>query len=102
MDQEMKTIDLCKNMRGDLSPDLKKEIKKYIVTPSVEQWDKVAHIIVDPSGVTTLWNAVIAVDPSFPTRGRVTDHEGRLLKDWERIPEPILVLRAIKNLRIRN
>jgi len=44
----------------------------------------------------TLWQAVRLVDPSFPTTGRRYELEsGRLLKEWERIPHPDLVLAAI-------
>lgn len=93
----MKTLDGCKNMFGEMSPKMKKEIRKYIADPNFEQWDEIAHYTINPAGkMFTVWNAVLEVDPSFPRTGRVADCDDNMIKEWERIPEPFLVLQAIR------
>jgi|BioPla2DNA2_1021312.scaffolds.fasta_scaffold19648_6 hypothetical protein len=46
--------------------------------------------------MTTIWQAMVAYDPTFPNKGRTTDTEGNVIKEWERIPTPFEVLKAIK------
>jgi hypothetical protein len=36
------------------------------------------------------------MDKTFPRSGRITDSRGRTVRDWERIPTAIEVLRAIR------
>jgi len=36
-------------------------------------------------------------DPTFPKSGRTYDENNVILKDWERIPQPLELLTAIKN-----
>ena len=43
----------------------------------------------------TIWQSVIDLDQHFQP-GRRTDSYGNILREWERIPEPLLVLQAIK------
>jgi hypothetical protein len=44
----------------------------------------------------TLWQAVIEVDPTFPKRGRSTDNDNKVIKEWTRIPDRKLLERAIR------
>lgn len=93
----MKVLDNCKNMFDNMSPVMKKEIRKYINDPTLEQWDKIAHYIINPVGqMWTVWNAVLEVDPTFPKEGRATDLQGNVVREWRRIPEPFIVLKGIK------
>jgi len=93
----MKALDNCENMFGKMSPIMKKEIKKYINKPTFDQWDEIAHYIINPDGqMKTIWNAVIDIEPDFPHMGRAEDLEGNVIREWERIPEPFTVLQAIK------
>lgn len=93
----MKTLDNGENMFGKISPVIKKEIKEYINNPSFDQWDKIAHYIISPIGqIKTIWNAIVDIDSTFPRTGRAEDSEGNIVREWERIPEPLLVLQAIK------
>jgi hypothetical protein len=45
---------------------------------------------------TTIWEAVLELDPTFPRQGRTTDMDGRIIKDWERIPSQLQVMQAIE------
>ena len=93
----MKTLERCENMFGKMSPMQQREIKKYIKNPTFDQWDEIAHYIVNPAGqITTIWQAVLTVDSTFPNRGRTTDIGGNIIREWERIPEPFTVLQAIR------
>lgn len=96
----MKALDLCTSMFGTIGPEYRKRIEKYINTaqPTSDQWDEVAHTIIDGSGrMATVWNAVLELNPLFPHYGRTTDQKGKMLKDWEAVPSGFEVARAIQN-----
>jgi hypothetical protein len=79
-----------------LDEEMKQRIYDYLVNPSPTAWSDISGIIVN-SRLMTVWQAVRRVDPSFPAAGRRFEvGSGRLLKEWERIPHPDLVLDAIK------
>lgn len=96
----MKTLSNCKDMLGrPLSAESIKRIKRFLADPTAENWDDIMGIVVRPSGrVNTIWQALLEVDPSFPRVGRTVDTDGRVVKEWERVPTPLEVLRAIRNL----
>ena len=80
-----------------LDEEMKQRIYDYLVNPTPTAWSDISAIIVN-SRLMTVWQAVRRVDPSFPATGRRFEVEsGRLLKEWERIPDPDLVLDAIKH-----
>jgi hypothetical protein len=80
-----------------LDDEAKRRIYDYLTEPSATGWSDVSGIIVN-SRMLTLWQAVRKVDPSFPATGRRYELEtGRVMKEWERIPHPDLVLRAIEH-----
>lgn len=91
----MNALENCDNMFGKLSPQIQKKIKKYIAKPTIENWDDIYCIVVKSEGMKTIWNAMIAFDPTFPRTGRSEDAEGNIIKEWERIPTPFELLRAI-------
>lgn len=94
----MKTLEMCENFYGKLSPQIKKRIKNFLDNPNVENWDDISGIIIGTKGgIKTIWTAIIELDPTFPKRGRSIDLDGNIVKDWERIPTPLQVLQAIKN-----
>lgn len=93
----MKTLDNCTNMFGKISPAIQKRIKNYIKNPSTETWEDIFCIIINGEKLTTIWQAVLAEDPSFPRTGRSKDLKGNTIKDWPRIPDTFLLLKAIKN-----
>ena len=97
----MKTLLNCRNMLGrPLSAESIKRIKRFLADPTAENWDDIHGIIISPGKgeVITIWNAVLALDPTFPRTGRATDLKGNVVKEWERVPTPLEVLRAIRNI----
>jgi len=90
-------IDSVKAYRNEpLDEEMKQRIYDYLVNPTPTAWCDISGIIVN-SRMMTVWQAVRKVDPSFPATGRRFEVEsGRLLKEWEKIPDPDFVLDAIK------
>ena len=93
----MKFLKECQDMLGrKLSSENEKRIKDYLRNPTPDNWSDISGIIV--SGGKTIWQSVCTIDPTFPRNGRRYNLEtGEMLKDWDCIPDPVLVIRAIKN-----
>lgn len=83
------------NIFGVFPLESAKRIQAYIDNPTVERWDDISGIIIT-GGFTTVWQAILEQDPTFPRSGRTTDITGKVVSEWARIPEPLEVLRAIK------
>lgn len=77
-----------------------KRVQAYLNKPSVERWNDICGMLVD--GETTIWGLLIDIDPSFPKSGRTKDVTGLIVEEWERIPTPLEILRAIKQGRKSN
>lgn len=98
----MGLFDGCTNMYGPLDAVVKRRVLRFINDPSDETWTDISGTIVNASfGLgMTIWQAVIALDPTFPREGPSTtfDRQGREVAkaSWSRIPDPLLVARAIK------
>lgn len=90
------SMDMMKNMFGnEVSDSAKKRILEYLKNPTYPKWDDIHGILITPR--KTLWQAILEVDSTFPISGKKTDEKGKIVKDWDRIPEPKLVIKAIKN-----
>jgi hypothetical protein len=77
-----------------LSSDSRVRIRKFLREPSESAWDDVYTILVTPR--LTIWQAVCALDPSFPASVASTgSHSGPSWR-WTRIPDVMLVARAIR------
>lgn len=96
-------IDSVKAYRNQpLDEEMKQRIYDYLVNPTPTAWSDISGIIVN-SRLLTVWQAVRRVDPSFPATGRSYEvGSGGLLKEWERIPHPDLVLDAIRETQTGN
>jgi hypothetical protein len=85
-----------------LDEKTKQRICDYLVNPTPTAWSDISGITIN-NRLLTVWRAVRQVDPSFPATGRSYEvGSGRLLKEWERIPHPDLVLDAIEQAQDGN
>lgn len=89
-------LDLAKNMFGKLKPEYKTMLRAVLYHPTEETWEDAHSIIVGADEWMTLWQAVIAIDPTFPQVGPSTDSSGRVVKRWRRIPTQALLLAALQ------
>jgi hypothetical protein len=81
------------NMFGKLKSDVKARLESVIDNPCQETWDDAHCIILNmEGGMTTLWQAVIKVDPMMPQR-KPCD------ASWSYIPSKEIIIKAI-NLAI--
>jgi hypothetical protein len=87
-------LGLASNMFGKLDPEVQERLAAVIHHQDNETWEDAHSIVLRDTGLgLTLWQAVIAVDPSFPKRGPsyTAGHTGR----WDRIPSADLIRQAI-------
>lgn len=78
------------NAFGALSDEVRARLRAVLTRPTQASWDA-AHCIILTWAPRhyTLWQAVIAVDPTFP-RSKPCD------APWPRIPDSFTIARAIK------
>lgn len=91
-------LDQARNMFGPLSEDIRARVQAFLADPTPDAWEGCAHAVIAwRAGCigTTVWQAVRAVDPTFPNIGRRTV-KGRVVDDWARVPDALLVARAIR------
>jgi len=96
MDFDRFYLDKCRNMHGPLSPEIKERITRLILNPTVENWEDSHSIIIQLNPMLTLWQAWVATDPNAPRTGRRYDFEGNMIREWQRTPTPIQIVRALK------
>jgi hypothetical protein len=96
-DRYRSLVDSIKAYQNEpLDEETKRRIYEYLANPNPAAWSDISGIIVN-NRLVTVWQAVRRVDPSFPATGRRYElGSGRLLKEWEIIPHPDLVLKAIE------
>jgi hypothetical protein len=88
-------LNLASNLFGPLSDEIRTRLGAAIEQPGEQTWDDVHSIILNRRKMTTLWQAVIAVDPTFPRTGPATAADGRCLSGWARTPDRELLVQAI-------
>lgn len=90
-------IDKCQNIFGRLDPDLVRRLQAVIDNPCIETWEDAHSIIiqVEPR-MRTLWQAWVMIDSKAPRRGRATDFEGNVIREWECVPSSFTILRALQ------
>lgn len=93
----MKVLEQCTNLFGYLSEDCEQRLKAVLENPTLETWDDAHCIIIVGTPLITLWQAVIAVDPTFPRVGPREDFEGNRLTTWNRVPDQLTLYRAIRH-----
>lgn len=82
------------NLFGPLGHDVRARLEAVIAAPSDETWQDAYSIILNSRTHTTLWQAVIAVDPAFPRSGPLTTPEGR--SPWPAVPPVDVLLAALR------
>jgi len=86
----MAVIDGCSNLLGpQLGEGVKTRLQELLANPCQETWESAHPIIITASG-TTMWQAVMAVDPDFP---RSKSWE----EPWPKIPDQLTLYRAIRH-----
>lgn len=96
-------LDLARDGFGNpLDPGIRRKLVALLENPCQETWDEAHGIILCPHGGfgTTVWKAVLAVDPTFPVTGkawrRLGNGERVVTAPWPRIPDLDLLLRALR------
>jgi hypothetical protein len=82
--------------RQKLSQSVLDRLQAYYSKPSEKAWDDVHGIILESGGWTTVWQAWIAIDPSAPRTGRVTDAKGKIIKKWIAWPSSEKFMAALR------
>lgn len=90
-------LGLARNMFGPLDASIRQRLQAMLDCPCEEHWDDTHGIILTEAEprVSTLWQWVLMVDPTFPRRGPSETLDGRRLSGWARIPDRELVAQAI-------
>ncbi len=91
-------LNLATNLFGSLGVDIRRRIIHYIAKPTAKGWDDIHGIIIN-NGVGfgfTIWQAVIAIDPTFPKTGRSTNLKGKTIEEWAKIPTSELIEKALR------
>ena len=91
----MKSLENAENLFGHLNGSIVKRIKNYINNPNTDTWDDIFSLIINKN-FTTIWEAVLDINPSFCKEGREYDSNDNIVSDWEEIPSHMEVLRAIR------
>ena len=89
-------LDLATNLRGQLSGRARASILEFVRQPSQKGWETIHSIIIDRRSLLTVWQAVIAIDPTFPVVGPRTDsRDGSAPGAWPRIPTSQEIKKAL-------
>jgi hypothetical protein len=91
-------FDHCSNLFGGLDGDIRRRLELVIADPE-KHWNDNHGIIlrgkVGSGRWLTLWQSVIAVDPTFPKTGPLTDGDGNVINGWAQFPDRVTILKAI-------
>jgi len=89
-------LEMARNVFGKLKAREKARLRAVLYQPNEETWSDAHGIIVGADRWTTLWQAVLAVDPTFPKTGPVTTSRGGTVKRWARIPSQQTLIAALR------
>ena len=85
------------NMFGHLGPNVAARLRAVLTEPTEQTWDNAYSIIINGRRLTTLWQAVLAVDPEFLRVGPRYDGDGNRVTGWQQIPDRTTLLRALQH-----
>lgn len=86
----MSYLDQATNMFGHLTGEVRERLVAVLANPTQETWGNAYSIILNQGTWTTLWQAVLAVDPTFPRTGPA------LGEPWPRVPDYDTICRALQ------
>jgi len=92
-------IEFTTNMFGFLPAYIKSALYNYLEFPTHDHWEEIYSCHIANGKVSTVWQAVLAVDPTFPQTIPM-DSQGNVR--WPRIPSPALLQKAIANVVFNN
>lgn len=96
MQSILQELDMARTCFGELTLDQKNRLLAFYDYPSDETWDDCFNITIMPYGhINTVWQAVCAIDPDFPSRGPAVDAFGNRLEPWVAIPSRELFRQAM-------
>ena len=97
MKTQPKLLDGATNFCGPVGEKIRTRIRAYLAAPTEERWSRIAGVIITPSvSCGSLWEWVMAVDPTFPRTETVTNSKGETVRGWSRIPDAVTLARAIR------
>lgn len=77
-----------RRQRDTLEPETAERLRAVVADPNETTWNAAYSRILDRTWSITLWNAVCAIDPTFP------DH--RSTSNWPKIPTQRVIVLAIE------
>lgn len=83
-------LDLASNLFGRLNPELRGRLRRVVDNPCHDTWDDAHGIVLNRHSWTTLWQAVLKVDPTFPSVGPVDGEK------WPKVPSREVLVRALE------
>ena len=84
-------LEECRNVFGGLRGDVRQRLLAVLNNPCQQTWDNAHTIIITGARMTSLWQAVLAIDSTFP-RSKGLD------EPWPVVPDQFTVCRAIKHV----
>lgn len=88
------SLEFATSMLGSLAEDSKKKILAYLKKPTEKKWDKIYCLIINGRGLpSTVWQAVLEVDPFFQRSARMKED---CTTRWHDIPSKETVIKAIQ------
>ncbi len=85
-------IEFAVSYIGFLPSHLKSALYNYLEFPNQDNWNDIYSYVISMGKTSTVWQAVLSIDPTFPDRVLRDSEE---CERWERIPTPELVSKAI-------
>lgn len=80
----------CRNVFGGLKGDVWKRLLAVLNNPCQRTWNDAHTIIITGARMTSLWQAVLAVDPTF-IRSKPCE------EPWPTVPDQFTLCRAIRH-----
>lgn len=93
-------IEFATNMFGTLPAYLKSAIYEYFEFPNQDNWNEIHSYVISTEGKSsTVWQAVIEVDPTFRFSVPITVGDN---VRWPKLPSPEVVAKAINSVVFNN